>query len=148
VATINKEWRRLKFLAEKGRGDEKVHVAFVEEEAQKRIANAPEGEKPPKTRFQWETDFADGYSELNAGKDRLIRLIGNKQVAITIAAKLWNNTPDMVLRALSEDGPLTLTEIGALLESDWLYDILPGNGEDDYLLQRAREVMREIAGSR
>lgn len=145
MASIREEWARLQFLMEHGRGDEKCHVVMIEEEARKRKEN--DGPNP-KTRFQWETDTAEGYGDLNAGKDRLIRLIGNKQVAITIAAKLWNNTPDMVLRALSEDGPLTLTEIGALLESDWLYDILPGNGEDDYLLQRAREVMREIVESR
>lgn len=141
MASIREERKRLQALEERGHGDEKVHVVFVERDAKERADN--DGPKP-KTRFQWETDTAEGYGDLNAGKDRLIRLIGNKQVAITIAAKLWNGTPDMVLRALSEDGPLTLVEIGALLESDWLYDILPGNGEDDYLLQRAREVMREI----
>lgn len=99
MATLDEEWRRLKFLAEKGRGQEKVHVVFVEEEAKARVENL--GEKP-KTRFQWETDFPDGYSELNKGKDRLMRIIGNKQVAITVAAMLWNEAPEDALRRLAE----------------------------------------------
>jgi hypothetical protein len=99
MASMDEEYERLGFLRKQGRGKEKVHVVFVEEEAKARVENL--GEKP-KTRFQWETDFPDGYSELNKGKDRLMRIIGNKQVAITIAAMLWNETPEDALRRLAE----------------------------------------------
>lgn len=99
MATVLEELARLRFLVKNGRGQEKCHVVLIEEEARKRKENA--GPKP-KTRFQWETDFADGYSELNKGKDRLMRMIPNKQVAITVAGILWNETPEDAVRRLAE----------------------------------------------
>lgn len=99
MASIDSEIERLQCLKRQGRGQEKIHVVFVEEEAKARVENL--GEKP-KTRFQWETDFKDGYSELNKGKDRLMRIIGNKQVAITIAAMLWNDSSEHAIRRLAE----------------------------------------------
>lgn len=99
MATLKEERARLQFLEEHGHGEEKVHVVFVEREAKERAKN--DGPKP-KTRFQWETDFAGGYSELNEGKDRLMRVIGNKQVAISVAAKLWLRADESLLRELAE----------------------------------------------
>jgi len=99
MATIREEAARLRFLVRNGRGEEKAHVVLIEEEARKRKENT--GPKP-KTRFQWDTDYPEGYSELNAGKDRLMQIIGNKQVAISIAAKLWLETDESVLRELAE----------------------------------------------
>lgn len=34
--------------------------------------------------------------------------------------------------------PLDLDEIYEVLDSDWLYDLLPGNGTDDFILQQLR----------
>ena len=34
--------------------------------------------------------------------------------------------------------PLDLDEIYEVLDSDWLYDFLPGNGADDFILQQLR----------
>lgn len=138
MASIREEWARLQFLMEHGRGDEKCHVVLIEEEARKRKEN--DGPNP-KTRFQWETDTAEGYGEFNAGKDRLLRLIGNKQIAISIAAKLWTNVPEILLQALAEDRPLTLSEIIQLLDSEWLYELLPGDGKDDFILQKLRQAL-------
>ncbi len=104
MATLREERARLQFLEEHGRGDEKVHVVFVEEEAKERIKNEQKGVAKPKTRFQWETDTAEGYSELNAGKDRLIRVLVNKQIAISIAARLWLDVEESTLRQMAEDG--------------------------------------------
>ena len=50
MATIDEEWRRLKFLSEHGRSREKVHVAFIEVEAKERIEN--KGPRP-KTSSGW-----------------------------------------------------------------------------------------------
>jgi len=97
LATLREERARLQFLEEHGHGDEKVHVVFVDREAKERVKNDKQ-----KTRFQWETDFPGGYAELNKGKDRLMRIIGNKQVAITVAGILWNETPEDALRRLAE----------------------------------------------
>src|SRR5271154_6623576 len=99
MATIREEAARLQWLISKGRGEEKAHVILIEEEARKRKENAG---PQPKTRFVWDTDFAGGYSELNVGKDRLMKVLVNKQVAVTIAAFLWNNVSEEKLRELAE----------------------------------------------
>ena len=33
---------------------------------------------------------------------------------------------------------LTLEQIFGILEEDWLYDLLPGDGQDDYILTELR----------
>ena len=40
---------------------------------------------------------------------------------------------------------LTLEEVFAVLDEDWLYDLLPGNGQDDYILDQLRKRFREVA---
>lgn len=109
MATIDEEWRRLKFLAEHGRAGEKIHVAFVEVEAKERIRNS--GPKP-KTQFRMETDSPDAYSKLNELKDRWFAC-ANKSVAITVMILLWDKSESTIVR-LCEDiiwdhgGPETL----------------------------------------
>lgn len=99
MATVREEAARLQWLISKGRGEEKAHVVLIEEEARKRKENA--GPKP-KTRFVWDTDFPGGYSELNGGKDRLMRVLVNKQIAVTVAAFLWNDVSEEMLKKLAE----------------------------------------------
>lgn len=41
--------------------------------------------------------------------------------------------------------PLPLEEIFAVLDAPWLYELLPGNGQDDYILQKLREAFTEQA---
>jgi hypothetical protein len=36
------------------------------------------------------------------------------------------------------DLSLTLQEIWDILDQDWLYDLLPGDGQDDYILEEMR----------
>ena len=109
MATIDEEWRRLKFLAEANHGaraKEKIHVAFIEEEAKARIANP--GPKP-KTRFCMETDCPEMYSRLNAIKDRWFRLI-NKSVAVSLMVQAWEQYDEEQLRQAAEG----MEEIGAV----------------------------------
>jgi hypothetical protein len=105
MATIDEEWRRLKFLAENGRANEKVHVAFVEVEAQERIKNA--GPKP-KTQFRMETDSPEVYSRLNALKDRWFD-IANKSVALSVMIRLWDMPEDWIRRVCDQEDIQTET---------------------------------------
>jgi len=111
MATIDEEWRRLKFLAEHGRAGEKVHIAFIEVEAKERIANA--GPKP-KTRFVLETDDPKMYGKLNELKDNWFS-VANKSVALTVMAKLW-------------DRP-----------QEWIREICSGQQDEDYMMNRDKD---------
>jgi hypothetical protein len=92
MATIHEEWRRLKFLAEHGRGNEKIHIAFIEVEAKERIEN--KGPKP-KTKFVMETDSPGMYSRLNELKDRWFGR-ANKSVALSVMADLWDRPVEWI----------------------------------------------------
>ena len=88
-------------VVEMSKGNGELHVnpvVIVEHLVQERVKN-----KRQKTRFSWETDTPEGYRELHKGKDRLMRIIGNKQIAISIGALLWNETPEDALRRLAEE---------------------------------------------
>lgn len=93
MATLREERARLQFLEEHGRGDEKVHVVFIEEEARGRIKNEQKGIIKPKTRFVMETDDPMMYSRFNAQKDRWLRL-ANKSVALDVMCSLWERVSD------------------------------------------------------
>jgi hypothetical protein len=40
---------------------------------------------------------------------------------------------------------LTLEDIYAVLDEDWLYDLLPGDGQDDYILSKLRTAFANRA---
>ncbi len=83
---------------EKGNGDLHTNpIVIVEHLVQERIKNVRQ-----KTRFMWETGTPEGYTELNQGKDRLMQIIGNKVVAVSIGAILWKQAPEAILRRLAE----------------------------------------------
>lgn len=84
----------MQFLEERGHGDEKVHIVFIEREAAERIANEKKGIVKPKTRFQMETDDPELYSAYNFQKDRYIRLAGNKTVALSVMLERWADYTD------------------------------------------------------
>lgn len=86
MATIDQEIARLKFLSEKGRGEEKCHVVLIEEEARKRKENSG---PQPKTRFVMETDDPAMYSKFNELKDRWVAN-ANKSVALSVMADRWD----------------------------------------------------------
>lgn len=96
MATITEEWQRLKFLAEHGRGDEKCHIVFIEQEAKERIANTK-----AKTKFVLETDSPDAYSRFNELKDRWFAAI-NKSVAISLWLKLLDR-PTEWIKEMADD---------------------------------------------
>lgn len=41
---------------------------------------------------------------------------------------------------LLKDETLTIEEILEILNAEWLYELLPGDGQDDYILQKLREA--------
>jgi hypothetical protein len=100
MPTIQNEFERLKRLMEKGRGEERcTPIIIPADESKARVENA--GPKP-KTRFIFETDSPRFYSEFNAAKDRIIRVIENKTVAMECLIKLWTQPTDEQLREMAE----------------------------------------------
>jgi hypothetical protein len=100
MATITEERARLQWLESKGRGHEKAHVILIEEEAKKRQENTGDN---PKTRFQLETDDPEMYSRFALQKDRWLRLIPNKSVAIDMMCRMWEEPKDDVIMAFGAD---------------------------------------------
>lgn len=83
---------KLRFLSEKGRGSEKCHIVFVEQDAKERIKN--NGPRP-KTQFRMETDDPGLYSRFNELKDRWFAN-ANKSVALSVMARLWDQEPEWI----------------------------------------------------
>jgi len=84
----------LKFECDNGRGDEPCHVIDIKKEQKARINN--DGPQP-KTKFAIETDSPDVYSRMNREKDRVIKRVGNKAVAVDLLARAWETLTDQVL---------------------------------------------------
>jgi hypothetical protein len=99
MASIAEELERLKGLVANGCGNETIHIVYVEREAKARAENA--GPKP-KTRFIFEVDSPEAYAELNRQKDRWLRVIVNKQVAISLLIDAWAKPSDEELRRMTE----------------------------------------------
>jgi hypothetical protein len=78
----------LKDLDRKGRGNEVVHVVLVEEEAKKRKENVGPN---PRTRFQIETDDPELYSRFVGEKDRIIKRVRNKAIALDFMYRAWRD---------------------------------------------------------
>lgn len=115
MASLREERARLQFLEEHGRGDEKVHVVFIEEEARERIKNPK-----AKTRFQMETDDPKMYERFNAQKDRWLRL-ANKSVALDVMCLLWERPSDDMITNLGKE------------KAD-------EQGDEDFMLGKSREA--------
>jgi hypothetical protein len=99
LASIAEERARLQALEANGCGNETIHIVYVEREAKARAENA--GPKP-KTRFIFEVDSPEAYAELNREKDRWLRVIVNKQVAISLLIAAWAKPSDDELRRAAE----------------------------------------------
>ena len=97
----------LQFLRKHGRGKELVHVVMVEEEQQKRVKNPAAS-----TRFVLVCDTPEAYSELHAEKDRIIKRVKNKSVAISLMIRAWREgLSDVVLDKIMAE--LDAVESGA-----------------------------------
>jgi hypothetical protein len=97
----------LKHEVSQGRGNEPCHIVDIVKEQKARIKN--EGPKP-KTRFQMETDDASLYGQLNFEKDRVIKRVRNKAIAIDLLYRAWRALTDAVIDRImaSEEGPPSL----------------------------------------
>lgn len=86
MPSLREAYLRLKFELERGNGDEKVHVTFVEREQAERIKNDKRI-----TKFVLETKDADACSELHAEYDRILRRVHNKSVALSLLVRAWRD---------------------------------------------------------
>ena len=77
---------RLIYERAKGHGREKIHVVFVEREQERRIMNPRRS-----TRFTLVCDTPEAYSELHAERDRIIKRVKNKSVAISLMIRAWRD---------------------------------------------------------
>jgi hypothetical protein len=109
MATIREEAARLKWLVEKGRGDERCHIVLIEVEARERISNP--GPKP-KTKFALETDDPKLYSRFNELKDRWFR-VANKSVALTVMFDLWDRPVEWIKETCDTQGDRCLEDSSA-----------------------------------
>jgi|SRR6516164_832536 len=90
-----------------GHGREMVHLVMVEREQEKRIKN-PQAS----TRFVMVCDTPEAYSELHAEKDRIIKRVKNKSVAISLMIRAWREgLSDVVLDKIMAE--LDAVESGA-----------------------------------
>jgi hypothetical protein len=85
VPTLRLAYERLKWEVEHGKGDEIVHVSYVEREQKERIAN-----NKRVTRFVLPCDDPDLCSRMNAHKDRIYRKVKDKQIMLSLMERAWS----------------------------------------------------------
>lgn len=89
---------QLQKLVESGKGEEHcLPPVLPKAEAAARVKN-----EKKLTQFRMETGSDKIYSRLNAAKDRAIRIIENKTVALEILTELWERPTENELRALAD----------------------------------------------
>lgn len=89
MPSLEEVFEKVKFLMAKGDKSRKCHFGLVDVEAKERREN-PKG----KTRFIMETDDPLMYAAFNEQKDRYLRLIPNKSVALSILHERWSEPTD------------------------------------------------------
>jgi hypothetical protein len=67
--------------------DHVYHLIDVTAEQAKRVKN--DGPQP-KTRFQIELGDAELYRQWNLEKDRILKRVGNKSIALTLMQRAWS----------------------------------------------------------
>ena len=90
-----------------GRGDEPCHIVDIFKEAKKRKEN--DGPQP-KTRFQIELDDPELYCQWNEQKDRIIKRIHNKAIALDFMYRAWRDAladKEIDRMLAEEEGPPT-----------------------------------------
>ena len=85
------------------RPDSPIHIVDIEAEQKKRTKN--DGPQP-KTKFAIETDAPEVYARMNREKDRIIKRVGNKAVAVDLLARAWETLSDQIIDRImaSEEG--------------------------------------------
>lgn len=91
---------RLKWELAQGRGDEKIHITFVERDQKERIKNDKRV-----TRFQIETKDPDACAELHREWERIIKRVHNKSIALGLIIRAWREglSDSDLDRILAED---------------------------------------------
>lgn len=101
MPSVKEEYERLKWLMNSGKENDRcTPVVLVKQAAKERIAN--KGPKP-KTKFIFETNSPEAYSEFNREKDRVLETCGNKAVAVTLLIRAWEElTPEKIAAQMAE----------------------------------------------
>lgn len=55
----------------------------------------------------------------------------------------WQWKKHDVLEAMRETGRMVETSLLEVINSDYIYDLLPGDGQDDYILGQITEAVRK-----
>ena len=100
MGSVRAEYEKLKFEIAQGRGDQKIHVTWVEKDQAERIKN-----NNRVTRFQLETKDPDVCADLHREWERVIKRVGNKTISLelwvrTLREGLSDATLDKILAAL------------------------------------------------
>lgn len=82
MATVRQELEKLKFEISQGRGEQKIHVTWVEKDQAERIKN-----NKRVTKFVLETKNPDICSELHAEWERIIKRVHNKTLALEMVVR-------------------------------------------------------------
>lgn len=86
MASVRQELEKLKYEVTQGRGEQKIHVVWVEKDQAERIKNDRRV-----TRFSLETKDADLCSDLHREWERIIKRVGNKSVALSLIHQAWRD---------------------------------------------------------
>lgn len=89
---------QVKFLIDKGRGEEPAVLYMPKVEAQKRKAN-----REKRKRIIWDVDEVT-YSRFNAERDRWMGICVNKTVTVSLMCDILAAVPETTIRALLEAG--------------------------------------------
>jgi hypothetical protein len=89
---------QVKFLIEKGRGEEPAGLYMPKVESQKRREN-----KEKRKRIVWDVD-PETYSRFNAERDRWMGVCVNKTVAVSLMCDVLAAVPEETMRRLLEAG--------------------------------------------
>ena len=100
MGSVRAELEKLKFEIAQGRGEQKIHVTWVEKDQAERIKN-----NNRVTRFQLETKDPDVCADLHREWERVIKRVGNKTISLelwvrTLREGLSDATLDKILAAL------------------------------------------------
>jgi hypothetical protein len=104
MGTVNQELERLKFAISKGRGGEKIHVTWVEQDQAERAKINKQV-----TKFVLETKSPEACAELHTEWGRIMKRVQNKTIALDLCIRAWrdalsNQELDKIMAGMSECG--------------------------------------------
>jgi hypothetical protein len=100
MGSVRQEFEKLKYEISQGRGEQKIHVTWVEKDQAERIKN-----NKRVTKFVLETKDPDACSELHAEWERIIKRLHNKSICLDLVIRAWrdalsNQELDKILAAM------------------------------------------------